>query len=97
MWISRRAYTDLLAAHKREVDILAAWVESLQMQQGSPAAPLRAPEPSTQAPDISLYVSEDEEQILEALANGIINEDQARAEIAKMQAAGHEPALQFGT
>lgn len=95
MWISRRSYEDLLAAHKREVDILAAWVESLQMTQGSPAAPLRAPEPSTVSPDISLYVSEDEEQILEALANGLIDESQARAEIAKMQEAGHEPTLQF--
>ena len=93
MWISRRAYEDLLAAHKREVDILAAWVESLQMSQGSPAAPLRGPEPSTTAPDISLYVSEDEEQLLEALANNMITEDQFQAELQRMREAGHVPSL----
>jgi hypothetical protein len=94
MWISKRAYEDLLRSHHREVEILTDWVRSLQMDKGAPSAPLRGPEPTTTGPDLAMYIGEEEESLLEALANGLINETQFQAELAKLQARNHEVSLE---
>jgi hypothetical protein len=94
MWISKRAYEDLLRSHHREVEILTDWVRSLQMDQGAPSAPLRGPVPSTTLPDLAMYIGEEEDSLLEALANGLLDEAQFQSELAKLQARNHDVSLE---
>lgn len=79
MWISRKVYEDLKKEHQRTVEALTAWIEQLSMQVGQPSTP--APVPPSAAPmpvegGNSLYMSDDEADLYEAHASGLINDAQ---------------------
>lgn len=67
--------------HSRNIEILTAWIEQLQLQTGA-AVPGPAPAHRTQAqgsgpaPDMALYVGDEEEALIDAHASGLINDDQ---------------------
>lgn len=75
MWISKRSYEDLLASHKREVDILRDWVQSLLMDRGSPAAAAGPALPGFDLPVQMTSVSDEEQDLRDALEMGLIDED----------------------
>lgn len=75
-WVSRGRYDDLKDAHKREVDILVTWIEQLQTQVGALNSPRNPEEPQrlAEVPGMSLYISAEEEDLLDAHAQGLIDD-----------------------
>lgn len=75
--VSRGRYDDLKDAHKREVDILVSWIEQLQVQIGSTNSPRDPAEPSkvSELPGMSLYVSAEEEDLIDAHAQELIDDE----------------------
>jgi hypothetical protein len=77
MWlVSKGRYEDLKAAHKREVDILVTWIEQLQTQLNvaqTPRTP-EAPKKVSEVPGMSMYISADEEDLIDAHAQGLIDD-----------------------
>ncbi len=85
-FVSKGRYDDLKVAHKREVDILVTWIEQLQAQIGatnSPRDPAEPPRVSEQ-PGMSLYVSAEEEDLIDAHAQGLIDDAQFQQGMAEL-------------
>ena len=76
MWISRKVYEDLKKEHNRTVEALAEQIEYLRVQLGTPT-PQPASNPTQQPMAVvgqDMYVGEDEEALLDAHANGLIDD-----------------------
>jgi hypothetical protein len=85
MWLAKRQYEDLLLSHKREIDILTAWIEQLQSQVGAVGhSPRAEPTFGAAAPPQTLYVSEDEQDLLDAREAGLIDDLQLEEGLRKM-------------
>ena len=75
MWSSKRSYEDLLLSHKREIDIMTAWIEQLQAQVGAVGHSPRAEEFGTpQLVPETLYVGDDEQDLLDAREANLIDD-----------------------
>ncbi len=91
-WVSRGRYDDLKAAHKREVDILVTWIEQLQAQIGATNTPREGgpePTPLSALPGMGLYVTAEEEDLIDAHQQGIIDDmafEQGMAELGRTTA-----------
>jgi hypothetical protein len=88
--VSKGRYDDLKAAHKREVDILVSWIEQLQQQVGALNSPRDPGEPQQLAemPGMSLYISAEEEDLIDAHAQGMIDDtafEQGMAALGRAQ------------
>jgi hypothetical protein len=70
----------------KERDIMLAWIEQLQLQVGALAAPrdLGPQQPDLQAQALAMYVGDEEEQLLDAHASGLITDEQLEAEMAAL-------------
>lgn len=93
MWISKRSYDDLLASHKREVDILRDWVQSLLMSQGAPVAPASTSLGANSGvgagtpPDMALFVGDEEQDLRDAFEMDLISEDDLQEGLRQLAAA----------
>ena len=79
MWfVSKGRYDDLKAAHKREVEIMVSWIEQLQTQVGAMGhSPREQGEKKLSAdPQMSLYISSEEEDLIDAHAQELIDDEQ---------------------
>jgi len=84
-FVSKGRYDDLKAAHKREVDILVTWIEQLQAQVGAVNSPRPLAEQKlSEMPGMSLHISSEEEDLLDAYAQELITEDQFQAGMAEL-------------
>lgn len=86
MWVGKKVYQDLLAAHKREVDILAAWVEQLQQQLNMQTAARTPGDPPklSEVPEMQLYISGEEEDLIDAHAQELIDDATFQAGMAEL-------------
>lgn len=85
MWINKQQYQDLLLSHKREIDIMTAWIEQLQSQVGAVGhSPRAEPMFGAAQPPQTLYVSEDEQDLLDAREAGLIDDLQMEEGLRKM-------------
>jgi hypothetical protein len=89
MFVSRGRYNDLKAAHKREVEILVSWVEQLQTQIGAMGhSPREQGEQGEQKisadPQMSLYISAEEEDLIDAHAQELIDDEQFQQGMAAL-------------
>jgi len=87
MWfVSKGRYDDLKAAHKREVDILVTWIEQLQAQIGATNSPRDPEQPQklSEMPEMALYLSSEEEDLLDAHAQGLIDDEQFQQGMAEL-------------
>jgi hypothetical protein len=77
-WVSRGRYDDLKEAHRREVDILVTWIEQLQQQVGAFNSPRDPGEPQklSEHPAMAMYVTDEEEALIDAHAQEIIDDEQ---------------------
>lgn len=76
---------ELKAEWAKERDILLAWIEQLQLQVGTLTAPRQT---ETQPPvdqSMALYIGEEEEQLLDAHASGLITDEQLEESMAQLQ------------
>lgn len=92
LWEARIA--DLKHEHNRTVDTLVAWIEQLQSQVGAYQQPVAVggnyPTTGTQQPpaatSVSMYVSEEEGALDDALEMGLITKDQYNEELERINA-----------
>ena len=93
LWQAR--IDDLKHEHNRTVDALVAWIEQLQGQIGAfqqPVAvggqyPQAGAMPQPDAVPMSMYVSDEEEGLNDALALKLITQEQYDEELARINAA----------
>ena len=87
-WVSRGRYDDLKDAHKREVDILVTWIEQLQAQVGAMNSPRNPGETQriSEQPGMGLYMTSEEEDLIEAHAQGLIDDEQFQAAMNEISA-----------
>jgi hypothetical protein len=66
----------LLLSHKREIDIMTAWIEQLQAQVGAVGHSPRPEQFGAAEPAVptSLFVGDDEQDLMDALDQGIIDQ-----------------------
>jgi hypothetical protein len=90
MLITRRSHeahiADLKEAHAREVAIMTAWIEQLQLQVGTFNSPRTPDQPKAinEQPGMALYLSSEEEDLVDAHAQGIINDEQFEMGMAEL-------------
>lgn len=85
MFVSRGRYNDLKDAHKREVDILVSWIEQLQAQIGATNSPRDPAEQKlSEMPGMAMYVSAEEEDLIDAHAQGLIDDATFQAGMAEL-------------
>lgn len=85
MWLSKRQYEDLLRSHKREIDIMTAWIEQLQQQVGAVG---HSPRPeqfgNPQMMPTTLHVGDDEQDLIDARDMGLIDDLQLEEGLRKL-------------
>jgi hypothetical protein len=89
-FVSKGRYDDLKVAHKREVDILVSWIEQLQLQVGALGSPRPGAETEkvSDMPGMAMYVSAEEEDLIDAHAQELISDEEferAMAELGRTQ------------
>lgn len=91
MWVSKRSYEDLLLSHKREIDIMTAWIEQLQAQVGAVGHSPRPAEFGTaEAVPTSLFVGDEEQDLMDALDQGLIDQPMFEEGMRKLGFLNHE-------
>lgn len=75
---------ELKAEWAKERDILLAWIEQLQLQVGASTAPLSPEKQPASDQSMALYVGEEEEQLLDAYASGLITDEQLEESMAQL-------------
>ncbi len=77
---------DLKKEHDRTIQSLVAWIEQLQAQVGAtrttPGAATQPPAPAEV--NMSMYLGEEEESVLDAFANDLISQEQMEAALAEI-------------
>ena len=84
MWVSKRTYEDLLLSHKREIDIMTAWIEQLQGQVGAVGHSPRQDPVQNYAQAEALYTSDEQQALLDAREFGIIDDIQLEDGMKKL-------------
>lgn len=76
-FVSKGRYDDLKIAHAREVELLVSWIEQLQQQVGAMNSPRPAGDPKlSEMPGMSLYISDDEADLIDAHAQNLIDDEE---------------------